>query len=178
MIKIRSLFKHLFCLSIIIINCHCLAQTNLEGEGRKKNHVVEKKNFHEISYQFPLLLGYSYFHNFNDRIVPGFGIKLGLGYLINGYYGSGWIEFLSTDLKFRNLLSKVKSGHLVDYDIGLTYSLMPFQDARFYGFNFQSHIKVIKFLKTGLSVKIGNVQESNENPFFWMLWYPYILFTF
>lgn len=179
MIKIRTLFKYLFCLSIILINCHCLAQTNLEGEGINKNHVLEKKNFHEISYQFPLLLGYSYFHNFNDRIVPGIGIKLGYGYLIHGQYGLLWSENISTHFSFRNLFSRVKNDHLIDYDTGLTWSFMiQHEGARFWGLNFNSQIRVFRFTKVGVDFKLGVIREGMEKLDFACFFYPFLLFSF
>lgn len=176
--NIQKLFKFIFSVYFIFLGYNGYVQTKNTSQNLISNHINTKKNIHEISYQFPFMFGYTYYHNFNNKIAPGLGLKLGYGYLINGYYGIGWSEFLSTEFKLRNVFSKVKYGHLIDYDIGLTYSLMPMQAAHFYGVSFQTHIKIVKFIRIGISLKVGNIKESNENPFVWLIWHPYFLFTF
>ncbi|MEZ5199227.1 MAG: hypothetical protein R2764_23430 [Bacteroidales bacterium] len=104
--KTKIIFVFLIVIYVIVLKYNGYVQS-IESVHDNPDNI--KKNINEIVYQFPLMLGYSYYHNFNNRIVPGFGLKLGFGYVINGYYGFGWSEMLSVELKFKQLFSKKKT---------------------------------------------------------------------
>jgi len=175
---IHKIIKYLFCINFIFLIHLGYGQKIVSNKIPVSLNTKTKNNIHELSYQFPFMFGYSYYHNFNNKIVPGLGLKLGYGYLVNGYYGSGWSEFLSAEIKFKNLFSREKLGHLVDYDVGIAYSWMPMQAAHFYGIAFSPTIKIVKIMKLGVNMKVGNIKESDDDPFVWLIWNPYLLFTF
>jgi hypothetical protein len=171
--------KKLSILSVLFfLTCTTtFAQENKPASSDKSQNL--KRHINELAYQFPFMIEYGYFHNFNDIIMPGFSIKLGLGASVNGYYGTPETELIAGEINFRNAFSRIKNSHFLDYDFGFVFSWTPLNEGLyFYGLNLQNNFRVYKFLKLGLDIKLGNDHRSNGRDYLWMFWYPYLLFSF
>jgi hypothetical protein len=139
--------------------------------------VRTKTSIHEIEYQFPYMLGYSYFHNFNNKFVPGIGVKLGNGLNFEIPGSSDW-QMWEFDLKAMNLFARKKMNRKLDYHLGLNYSyFFEHTSYNFYGIKFSSHYKPIKFIGIGISTKIG-IKAYEKRTLSYPFWNPYLLFRF
>lgn len=189
----KTNFYHnlIFILSFCIFpTCNGFAQkcdNNTDLSGRPINL---KRHINELAYQFPFMIEYGYYHNFNNIIEPGFVIKLGIGFMIEEHNGDHYfsheewgdpvIEFITGEINLRNALSRRKDGHFIDYDVGFTFIIGPEFDSDnlFYGLNFQSNFRIYKILKIGLDAKLGSVNLAVDAESLMILWYPYLLFSF
>jgi hypothetical protein len=138
-----------------------------------------KRHINELAYQFPFMIEYGYYHNFNNIIEPGFAIKLGIGGMIDDDYGIPAFEFITGEINLRNAFSRRKDNHLLDYDIGVACAYMPeFYHQIFFGLNLQSNIRIYRFIKLGLDMKLGNLEIERDRDLLMLFWYPYLLLSF
>lgn len=136
-----------------------------------------KTSIHEIEYQFPYMLGYSYFHNFNNKFVPGIGAKLGYGFNFEIPRSSDW-QMWEFDLKAMNLFAREKINRKLDYHLGLNYSyFFEHTSYNFYGIKFSAHYKPIKFIGIGISTKIG-IKAYETGRLSYPFWNPYLSIHF
>jgi hypothetical protein len=113
-----------------------------------------KTSIHEIEYQFPYMLGYSYFHNFNNKFVPGIGAKFGFGTFFTT--GGAGFDIFSFDIKMRNLFARNNKVGKTSYDLGFNYAFFSIEDSgRFYGLKASVLFTVFKPLRIGLSMRSG-----------------------
>jgi hypothetical protein len=122
---------------------------------------IAKINIYEIEYQFPVMLGFSYFHNFDNKFVPGIGFKFGPGVsycALSSGYGNGFaLGFIDADLKARDIFSKHKLSRWYSYDIGLNYNVYLGEDwIHILSAKFSFDIKIYKVIRFGISLKVGD----------------------
>jgi hypothetical protein len=150
---------------------------NQPGIATDNRSVRTKTSIHEIEYQFPYMLGYSYFHNFNNTFVPGIGAKFGVGFNFEIPRSSDW-QMWEFDLKAMNLFARKKINRKLDYHLGLNYSYFFFDTPyNFYGIKISAHYKPIKFIGIGISTKIG-IKAYESGTLSYPFWNPYVSIHF
>ena len=109
--------------SLIIVSFLCISSVaqNEPGIASDNLSVRTKTSIHEIEYQFMYMLGNSYFHNFNNRFVPGIEAKFGFGLNFEIPRSSDW-QLWEFDLKAMNLFARKKMNRKLDYHLGFNYS--------------------------------------------------------
>ena len=99
-------------LTIIFTTLQVLIYSQSEEYASSLPKSVPKNNVYEIEYQFPVMIGFSYFHNFGNKFAPGLGVKFGPGmwYLAaSPYVSNGFgLGFIDADIKARDIFSKRK----------------------------------------------------------------------
>jgi hypothetical protein len=185
--KANFYHKLLYILSFCILpNCNGFAQNCDNNTDLSGKPINLKRHINELAYQFPFMIEYGYYHNFNNIIEPGFVIKLGIGVISDeDYFGDPKLELITSEINLRNAFSRRKDDHFIDYDIGLAFLYGgQFDDGfngldnLFYGLNFQSNFRIYKILKIGLDAKLGSVNLAVDEESLMILWYPYVLFSF
>jgi len=166
-------------LTIIFSAMQLLVYSQTEEYFGEPPTLITKKNVYEIEYQFPVMLGYSYFHNFGNKFVPGLGVKFGGGalYCANLYQSGFLTEVLGIDLKARDLFSKQKLSRCYAYDFGINYTVIFWEDWMHYlSAKFAFYVKVLKVIRLGLSIKVGDDILNNDLDF-WIFLNPSLVIS-
>ncbi len=161
--------KRIFIIISILIAFVAHSQEDVNNKGEK----TKIRGINEISYQFPMAIGYYHIRNFNDKILLGAGMHLGYG----GYYSPQYSDFFFFKLYARNLFSKSKFNKRIDYDIGLFTSVSSIFEVVFYGVTTAGYINIYKF-KIGLNCLFGAYNYYDETFFPGFTIAPLILFNF
>lgn len=135
--------------------------------------ISEKKSINEISYQFPLAIGYSHIWNINGKFLLGTGFHLGYG-----RYWPPYSDFFLFKIYTRNVFSSTKINHKWDYDIGIFHSFSFQYEVSFYGLLTSCYYNIKRF-KLGLKMLSGVIRDEDKIkrfPSFTLS--PIILFTF
>jgi hypothetical protein len=176
-------------LTIIFFAIQALIYSQTEEYFENPLASVTKRNVHEIDFQIPFMVGYSYFHNFGNKFIPGIGVKFGggLSYGINPYrcgaeynFDYGFLaEFLEIDLKARDLFSKRKLSRWYSYDFGINYTVIMWEEwVHFLCAKFSFDVKVSKVIRLGLNVKVGDAILNKKNSGFWIFLNPSLVISF
>jgi hypothetical protein len=174
-------------LTIIFSAMELLIYSQTEEYYGEPPTLITKKNVYEMEFQFPVMVGFSYFHNFGNKFVPGIGAKSGAGvlYCVNLYrcgsdftYANGFLaEVLDIDLKARDLFSKQKLSRRYSYDFGINYTIILWEDWMHYlSAKFAFNVKVLKAIRLGLSIKVGDDLLNNDIGF-WIFLNPSIVIS-
>ncbi len=188
-IGLKSFFKQISFIILLLSSLCSLSQS--DKDTLKANSRILKKNIHEINYQIPLFLGYSYFHNFGDHIVPGVGLKFGYGFAYSVQFmdlGADYStnegltqEFLEFDIKIRDAFANRKLQRWNTYDIGISYmAMLPSTEedlVQVLSLEFTFQARIYKAFRLGASVYIGDpISESKMDLLFSI--YPSIIVSF
>jgi hypothetical protein len=170
-------------ITIIFTTLQVLLYSQSEETNGSQPNSVTKNNVYEIEYQFPVMIGFSYFHNFGNKFVPGIGVKIGPGIsysaLAPGVSNGFAYGFIDADLKARDLFSKRKLSRWNSYDLGINYNVYMGEDYWYHilSAKFSFDVKVYKVIRMGISIKVGDEIAHNLHGI-WIFMNPSILFTF
>ena len=107
----------LFIVSVLIAS-FAYPQEDVKNQDEK----TKIRGINEISYQMPLAIGYNHIQNFNDKLLIGAGLQLGLNFYLIGY-----VDLFQFKIFTRNLFTRNKFNRKFDYDIGLFFSYPYFE---------------------------------------------------
>ena len=162
--------KRILIIVYVLIASFAYSQKDINNQGEK----TKIRGINEISYQIPLAIGYNHIQNFNDKLLIGAGLQLGLNFYLIGY-----VDLFQFKIFTRNLFTRNKFNRKFDYDIGLffSYPYFEFEMDAFYGIVSSAYYNIWK-IKAGMSMLTGVIKDGNVKNFPKLMFTPTLIYKF
>ena len=146
--------KRITIIVFILIASFAYSQNAISDKGKE----TKIKGINEISYQLPMAFGYNHIQKFNDKLLIGAGLHLGIGFYFRRY-----VDLFQFKVFTRNMFNKNKFNRKIDYDIGLFFSFPSnvIEVSPFYGIVSSVYFNFWR-MKIGVEVLTGTMQEKGS----------------